>query len=264
MKILVCVKQVPDLEQIVVTEDVDGGAVLGEIRAFRMNRFDEFAVEEAVCIKASLPAVNVDALTVGPEEMLAAVKRAIGMGADRGIHIATADCETIGSVGVAKKVAGYAREKAYDLILTGSMSEDRLNGEVGPMVAGCLGLPCATQVIAMKFTEEPSALDIEREVEGGVRERLRLELPAVISVQSGINRPRYPSLSNLLRANRQPVETIADEGREKIADPVVCRGIVLPLSVREGRVLSGTAQEKARQFLTILKEKAFIRLSSSK
>jgi len=259
MQILVCVKQVPDPEQVAVGEGAEGGARVDPGAAFRMNRFDEFAVEEALRIKEALAAGRIDVLTVGPEAALDALKRAVGMGADRGVLIQTGEAAWRGPAAVACRVAAYAREKDYDLLLTGSLSEDGMSGQVGPMTAGFLGWPCATQVIALDALGAPGAVSVERELEGGARERLELGLPAVLSLQTGINRPRYPSLSNLLRAGRQPVEVVSDPGEDACPDPVLYLGAVLPPRSRAGAVLRGSPREKAEGLLRILREKAFIR-----
>ncbi len=258
MNLLVCVKQVPDLEQMAVHCGSDGVPVIGEPSEFRMNRFDEFAVEAAVQLKETLAEVHIDALSVGPEAALAVIKRAIGMGADQGGLLDTGDRADPGPYEVARRIARYAAPKRYDLILTGSWSEDGMNGQVGPMTAALLELPCATQVMALQLADDRRSVAVEREVEGGAREQLQLRLPALLAVQSGINRPRYPSLSNLLRANRQPVEIIPGDAGEKTIDPVVGLGLMQPPRHRSGRVLEGSLEEKAAAFLALLKEKAFI------
>jgi electron transfer flavoprotein beta subunit len=132
-------------------------------------------------------------------------------------------------------------------------------GQVGPMTAAHLDLPCASQVIQMQLSGDRSAVNVEREVEGGAREMLRLDLPALLALQPGINRPRYPSLSNLLRANRQKLETIDARSFGNPPEPVVCLGLALPVRKRSTHMLTGTAQDKAERFLSILREKAFIR-----
>jgi electron transfer flavoprotein beta subunit len=259
MNILVCVKQVPDLEQMTVTCGADGSAFLGEVTELRMNRFDEFAVEEALRLKETRGDVGIDVVSVGPEAALAVIKRAVGMGADQGVLLQTGDGADVGPAQVAERVAEYARKKRYDLIFTGSWSEDGMNGQVGPMTAALLDLPCATQVMALDLDEDCKGVSVEREVEAGARERLWLQLPALLTLQSGINRPRYPSLSNLLRANRQPVDRVAVDSDANGDDPVACLGIMRPPRTRAGRVLGGSLQEKAEAFLTLLREKAFIR-----
>ena len=259
MNILVCVKQVPDLEQMTVNYGSDGTLVVGEAAELRMNRFDEFAVEAAVQLKETFDGVHIDVVSVGPESAMMVIKRAIGMGADQGVLFDTGDGPEPGTAEVARRIASHARDRRYDLILTGSWSEDGMNGQVGPMTASLLNLPCATQVMALVLDADIERVAVEREVEAGTRERLELRLPALLALQSGINRPRYPSLSNLLRANRQPVDIIRASPDEMTIDPVVCLGLMQPPRTRAGRVLEGSLQEKAEAFLSLLREKALIR-----
>jgi electron transfer flavoprotein beta subunit len=259
MNILVCVKQVPDLEQMRIECPGEGEVLLGDAAEMRMNRFDEFAVEAAVQLKETLADVRIDVLSVGPEAALAAIKRAIGMGADRGVLLDTGSLTDPGPYTVAHRIARYAAPTHYDVILTGSWSEDGMNGQVGPMTAALLDLPCATQVMALQLADDRRRVSVEREIEGGARELLQLRLPALLALQSGINRPRYPSLSNLLRANRQPVDIIPEDAHVAVIDPVVCLGLMQPPRNRTGRVLEGGLQEKAEAFLALLREKAFIR-----
>jgi electron transfer flavoprotein beta subunit len=138
------------------------------------------------------------------------------------------------------------------------MSEDGMNGQAGPMLAAHMDLPYATQVIAITPISDPSELPIEREIEGGVRVMLAIQLPALLTLQPGINRPRYPSLSRLLRAHRQGVETIP---AETLGPPVAlmdCLGLMVPPRMRASQVLTGSAREKADRLAAILKEKALI------
>ena len=259
MNILVCIKEVPDLEQLRIEFGAAGEALVGDAAEMHMNRFDEFAVEAAVQLKESLTDVHIEALSVGPETALAVIKRAIGMGADQGVLLDTGDRTDCGPYAVACRIARFAAPKRYDLILTGSWSEDGMNGQVGPMTAALLDRPCATQVMALQLADDRRSVAVAREVEGGAREQLQMRLPALLAVQPGINRPRYPSLSNLLRANRQPVEIVPGDAKEKAIDPVVCLGLTQPPRHRAGRVLEGDLQEKAASFLALLREKAFIR-----
>lgn len=259
MNILVCIKQVPDLEQLPVDLQADGQIAVGAAPELRMNRFDEFAVEAALQLKEALAEIHIDVVSVGSEAVLAVIKRAIGMGVDQGILLDTGDRTDPGPTEVARHIARCAGRKHYDLILTGSWSEDGMNGQVGPMTAALLDRPCATQVMSLKLALDRKQVDVEREVEAGNRERLQLRLPALLALQSGINRPRYPSLSNLLRANRQAVETLVAEDDAADADPVACLGFMQPPRTRAGRLLEGSPQEKAETFLTLLREKAFIR-----
>ena len=268
MKILVCVKNVPDPDGLVFNAGGDGRASMGEAAGYRMNRYDEFAVEEALRIKEKTGMAAIDVLTVGPGRSKEVLRRAVGMGADRGIHLFAGMDGYVSPTVKAAWIADYAKGKNYDLILTGAMSEDMQNAQVAPMVAVFLGLPWATQVICVRlpsgqdgvFAPEETRLSIEREIEGGSREMLEITLPAVFAVQTGINEPRYPSLSNLLRANRQDVETLdmPSPGGEGCKAPDGMAGMVMPKKMRAGRRLEGTPLQKAEALAAILKQRALI------
>jgi len=258
MKILVCIKQVPESENPILINDGSDWIQTDEISEFKMNRLDEFAVEEAVLIKAAFSDTKIDALSVGPDRATEAVKRSIGMGADAGIHINTGSEGYHSSFEIAAWIAEYARGEPYDLILTGAMSEDNMQGQVGPMIAGQLSLPCATAVIFEKIASDRATIYVEREIEGGHRDTLELPLPAVLTIQSGINTPRYPSLSNLLRANKQELKSTKTADLVKLAARQNLVELVYPHKTRSGTVLNGTEAEKATQLIRILGERALL------
>lgn len=255
MKILVCIKAVYGVDAV---ENGIPGPDFTPDEPLKMNRFDEYAMEEALRIKAGIPGTTIDVVSLGPADALTVIRRAIGMGADNGIHILSDGNPLCSPDITAACIAAMARESGYDLIITGMMSEDLMQQQVGPMIAGMLGLPCATAVMREEPDPAGKTIDVERELEGGERELFRLTLPAVITVQSGINVPRYPSLSNMLRANRMEIETLAadtlqpGEARQAITE------LAEPKKTRAGRVLSGTLTEKADQLIEILRQSALI------
>ena len=258
MNILVCVKQVPDLERIVVKNDGQEMATLEISDSFAMNRFDEFAVEQAVSIRESMAGVHIDVITAGPERSVQVLKRAIGMGCSDGIHLMTATDADPGPETVAAWIAQFVRSGEYGLILCGVMSEDVMCGQVGPMAAALLDLPYATQVIGIKLSRDLADVSIEREIEGGARELVHLPLPALLALQPGINRPRYPSLSNMLRANRHDFNIIPAGTLEPVRTELDCIGLVTPPHARAAEVITGSALEKAGKMAALLKAKALI------
>jgi electron transfer flavoprotein beta subunit len=258
MKILVCVKQVPESDDIIQIDKKGNWIQADSFNEFKMNRLDEFAVEEAIRLKESFDDVTIDILSVGPERSADVIKRAIGMGADHGIHIKTDIDEYMSPSSVATGIAEYATNKSYGLILTGAMSEDHMNAQVGPMIAAHLDLPCATGTILIELSSDKKILCVEREIEGGIRDMLELKIPAVVTIQSGPNTPRYPSLSNLLRANKQQLEIIdAGSPPQTQAGETILR-LTYPVKSRGGEILTGSPQQKAKKLLKILREKAFI------
>ena len=250
MKILVCIKPVKESGK-----REDGSDFYSD--DIRMNRFDEYALEEALQIREAMGKTTVDALTLGPKHAEQVIKRTIGMGADRGIHLLTEDDLFPDPYSTAFLMAEYSKDKGYDLILTGVMSEDLMQGQVGPMLGEMLSMNCATAVIATWISSDFSTVYVEREIEGGAREGWELTLPALLTIQSGINKPRYPALSQMLRASRQKAEVIKGE---KLGSPLarqVVTNTAIPEKQRRGLTLQGSSHEKAEALMTIFREKAF-------
>jgi len=258
MKILVCAKHVPESDTTIDLKKDGSWIDMDSFNEFKMNRLDEFAVEEAVGFKERFADTIIDVISVGPARAADAVKRSIGMGADNGVHILNETEGYVSPLSISSWIAQYAKNNDYTLIFAGAMSEDGMNGQIGPMIAAHLSLPCATGVIFEKISSDKKTIYVEREIEGGKRDTLELRLPAVLTIQSGINTPRYPSLSNLLRANKQELEVI-EPGT--LSQPETCEEIArvaYPKKSRAGTVLEGTQQEKANALLHILREKALI------
>jgi len=258
MKILVCIKQVPEFEQIEINEGPDGEAVFEELTEYKMNRFDEYAVEAAIRIRENLGSTSVDVLTAGPERSAEAVKRAIGMGADNGIHIKADYAQACDAMETARAIAAIASKKSYDLILTGVMSEDMMQFQVGPMLAAYLDIPWASAVVRTEIDSEKSLIAVEQELEGGKKALIELDLPALITIQTGINIPRYPSLSNMLRANKTGVSEIAMDTLQTGKESFSVAGYAPPEKKRAGRVIDGTPEEKAKKLIHMLKQKSLL------
>jgi electron transfer flavoprotein beta subunit len=254
MKILVCVKQIPDPDAPVrITSD--GRWIETDGDAFVMNRFDGFALEEALQIREEIPDTRIDAVSVGPERAEAVLRRSLGMGADHGIHILSEIDGYLSPFATATWIAEYARYRHYDLILTGIMSGDDMNGLVGPLVAEMLQLPCATSVIFRRMMLHTSRIYVEREMEGGLRDALEINLPALLTLQSGINRPRYPTLSKMLRANKHSLDVIPSGSLVSPSIHLSVMQTTLPQKTRTGRILEGTPREKADLLLDILQNR---------
>ena len=258
MKILVCIKQVPDPE-IPVRVDDQGRVARpeGDLK-YWINHADEFAVEEAILIKDSGFGKTVDALTVGPGHAAQVLERAMGMGADNGIHILLEENDFLSPLKIASHIASYALNKDYDLILAGVMGEDHMQGQVGVMLAELLGFSCATSVIFEKIRNEGRSVYVEREIEGGLRAALELDLPAILTFLTGINKPRYPTLSNLLRAKKQKVLVVESHTLGAAKDREMVVRASYPGKSRAGLMLEGSGKEKAVRLLQILEKEALI------
>jgi electron transfer flavoprotein beta subunit len=261
LKILVCVKQILSHDGPIEIDPADPSRrslFAGNSPLFFLNRFDEFALEEALRVKDAFPATELHALTVGPPRAEAVLRRALGMGADHGVHLLTEEGRAPTPFQISSWIAARSDARSYDLILTGVMAEDDQEGLVGPLIAERLGLPCAASVVSFRFSSEQNRAEAEKEVEGGRREKWRLLLPAVLTIQSGINKPRYPSLSHVLRARKQILEIIDAADLPGDEPPQSLVRYVLPEKVRTGRVLTGTPEEKAGLLTRILSEKGLL------
>ena len=247
MKILICIKQINET---------------GE-----MNRFDAYALEEAIRIKQEFKdkhstSVFVDVVTVGPLENSNVIKRAYGLGVDRGYHIIAKESQYISSFETASKLAVVAKKNQYDLILTGIMSQDLMSGQTGPMLAEILDLPCVPGVIKTNMTPgiDNSSIEVEQEIENGLRYLLEIQLPAVLTIQAGINTPGYPTLSKMLAAGQKSIVTINDNDIcSKESEAIQARETYVAMDIvqktRKSQVLQGSISDKAKQLFDVLQQK---------
>ena len=259
MKILVCIKQVANPETALESDSDERWIRESDTTEFRLNRFDEYALEEAMLIKEAYPDVTIDAISVGPSRVSEAVKQALSKGAANGIHILHNEKGYCHANITAQLISGYAGQKSYDLILAGVMAEDDMLCQVGPMVASMLNLPCAVSVISEKLDVENHVVEVDCEMEGGMVEKAVLTLPAVLTIQSGINRPRYPSLSNILRANSQELTIIEADYPQKHLLKETLLSFKRPEKSMQTILFEGTAEEKAEKLLKIFHRKSLLK-----
>ncbi len=258
MKILVCVKQVADNESPV--EIASGGTAVrtdGPV-AFRMNRYDEYALEEAVLIRETFSDVAIDALSVGPYRYTSTLKKCLEKGAHNAVHILLDEEGYVPPGRTASLIAGYAAPFGYDLIFAGVMAEDDMQCQTGPLVAALLDIPCAVAVMEERLDRESGTIAVKCEMEGGMSERMLLPFPCLLTVQSGINRPRYPSLSNVFRAKEQPIVTIPAEDIAPAVPSERVIGLSCPERSTRGTIIEGTTEDKAVRLLSILHERALL------
>jgi len=253
MKILVCIKQVPDMaSRFKVNAE---GTWYDEIDlAFRMNEYDEYAAEQAVQLKeqqGNTPDITV--LSIGPDRVGEMIKKALAMGCDRGVHIQDKASFQKDPWQLASAIAGFSRDKNFDLIFFGMQSQDRGSAQVGPITAELLGIPCVTTVVGFAIAD--GIISAKRELEGGVKALVKLKPPAVITCQLGLNTPRYPTLPNIMKAKKKEILAvpIADLLTEK---ELTAPGTAYPPEKKgKGIVLEGDVNDMAGRLVGILKEK---------
>ena len=210
MKILVCLKQVPHQDARLDVR-ADGAWIQEDNIKFEINSYDTYALEEALRVKDK-GETEVVVASIGPERVTQALRTALGMGADRAVHVKDAAVDGSDALGVAKTLAAVAKAESPDLVLMGLMSDDGNAASVPPMLAQLLDLPSATGVMSVEY--QNGSVRVERELEGGALEVVDLPRPCVLAVQTGINQVRYASLKGIMAAKKKPIDvkTAADLG----------------------------------------------------
>lgn len=261
MKILVCLKQVLDRNQnIHITPDKLH--VQTEGKNFVENEFDRYAIEEALQLKEKHNGEVVLA-TIGPARALDALRKGLAMGADRAYHVQGEELTQLNAYPIAKILSKIAEKENFDLILTGLQSEDQSYAMTGPMLAELLQIPYTTTVVNVEYN--PPTLHVQRELEGGDIQELTLPTPALLTIQTGINTPRYPTLPNIMKAKRKPVQKPTLEelslNLEELQKLNMTQTLQLnyPPKNKSGTILQGSSDEIVEQLVKILKEevKAF-------
>jgi electron transfer flavoprotein beta subunit len=255
MKILVCIKQVPDMESK-FTIDSAGTWYARTDLAWRMNEYDEYAVEQAVRLKEQLKEADITVLSIGGDQVKETIKKALAMGCDRGAHIGEEAASGLEPYQIAGIIAEYARDKGFDLIFTGMQSQDRGSAQVGVLLAEMLGLPAVTTVV--DFVYDAGTVTVRRELEGGIKACVKVATPLLLTCQLGLNTPRYPTLPNIMKAKKKELLTIpAAELRQLAARQETVR-VFLPEKKGGGLVLEGDVKELADRVIKILKEKTAV------
>ena len=255
MKILVCIKQVPDMESKFKIAASGRWYDTADL-AWRMNEYDEYAVEQAVQLKEQVKEADLTVLCIGPERVKETMKKALAMGCDRGAHIADdnfADKEPFEIAGI---IAEYARDKQFDLIFTGMQSQDRGSAQVGVLVAEMLGLPSISTIV--HFSYAAGGIEPKRELEGGVKAVVKAKTPALVTCQLGLNSPRYPTLPNIMKAKKKELLSVPVADLLKVDSRQETAKMYFPEKKGGGLVLEGEVGQLADKLIQILKEKTAV------
>jgi electron transfer flavoprotein beta subunit len=252
MKIVVCIKQVPARDALLVI--AEGGWIRETDIGFEMNEPDSFALEEALRLKEKHTG-EVIAVSMGPERVKQTIKEALAKGADRGMHIVDDKVHTLDPLGAAKLLAAAIEREKPDLVLTGLQSDDHGFGQTGVLLADRLGLPHATLI--MQIGVEGDRLRVKRELEAGWFQWVELPLPAVLTIQSGINKVRYATLKGIMSAKKKEIATISRESLGVTHEPTQrIERIYVPTKTKKTEFLTGTPKEAAAKLLEKLKHEA--------
>jgi electron transfer flavoprotein beta subunit len=261
MKILVCIKQVPDLEskfKINAEEIWYNDADL----AWRMNEYDEYAVEQAVQLKEQVgDGAELTVLSIGSERVKEAIRKALAVGADRGVHVKDDGSYRKDPFQIASIIAQFAREKGFDLIFTGMQSQDRGSAQVGVFVAEMLGIPAVTTIVDFVFEHmagTTGSVTAKRELEGGLKSVVKAQTPALFTCQLGLNTPRYPTLPNIMKAKKKELLSVEVGELLTVGDLLETERMYFPEKQGSGLVLEGEVGDLADKLIKILKEKTSV------
>jgi electron transfer flavoprotein beta subunit len=251
VKTIVCIKQVPAKDAPLA---VAGNWIKESDIGFEMNEPDSFALEEALRLKEKHGG-EVIALSMGPERVKQTIKEALAKGADRGIHIADDNFAQLDPLGSARALAAAIQNEKVDLVLTGLQSDDHGFGQTGVLLAGLLNLPHAT--IIMQIEVADGKMRLKRELEAGWFQHIECPLPAVLSIQSGINKVRYATLKGIMAAKKKEITTITREslGAAGEATQKIER-IYVPTKTKQTEYLTGTPKEVAAKLVEKLRFEA--------
>jgi electron transfer flavoprotein beta subunit len=252
MKIVVCVKQVATLgDEVEFTDDERG--VDPDFFEYALNEWDSYATEEALRIREAAGDGEVVVVSVGDEVCEDGLRRCLAMGADRAIRIDGSDIPVGDPITTARALAQIVAREAPDLVLCGVQSSDAVQGATGTALAELLGLPRTAVVKKLDWSPGAPTATVHRELEGGLVDVVEVEVPAVLTIQTGINEPRYATLRAIKQAEQKEIEVVEPEGLEEPAARI--RRMFVPPKGEGAEMIGEDPAEIARRIKEIVEER---------
>jgi len=260
MEILVCVKRVPDSAENEISVGPGGSDIRREELVYSVNEWDNYAVEEAIQI-VEREGGNVTVVSIGDASAEEVVRREMAMGAAQGLLLTDAAFEGSDGLGTAKILAAATQKGQYDLILTGAQADDGA-AQVGGMLAALLDWPFASLVNKIEVKEDKS-LRIGREIEGGSQEISDIETPCVLSIQTGINEPRYVGIRGIRKVASVEIPVLDAGALGLTANDLGAKvkrvDYFVPQAGAGAEMLEGSTEELATKVVDLLKAKGGIK-----
>ncbi|MBV9073080.1 MAG: electron transfer flavoprotein subunit beta/FixA family protein [Acidobacteria bacterium] len=250
MKILVCMKQVPQKDAPLKLNE--SGAWIREDVSYEVNEPDAYALEEALRQKEKHSG-EVVAITTGPARAQQVLREALAKGADRAIHLEGSEFVALDSLNTAKAIATAIKDEKFDLIFTGLQSDDYGYAQTGVLLAEILGWPHATIIMSIDKTD--SGIRLKRELESGFFQHLEMPLPAVLTIQSGINKLRYATLIGIKQAKNKPLRKVTFAEVQSTVGPNLQKieKLYIPQKQKKTEMLEGSPSEVAKKLVEKLK-----------
>jgi electron transfer flavoprotein beta subunit len=250
MKIAVCIKHVPTRDWQPRLDEA-GTWVRESDATFEMNEPDAYALEESLRLKEKHGG-EVVVCSAGPARVAQVLREALARGADRAIHIQSDGFAGADAFVIATALAGAMQGEQFDLVLTGLQSDDQGFGQTGVILAEKLGLPHAT--IVMDVQAAPPTLRVKRELEGGWFQWVSMPLPAVLTIQSGINQLRYATLKGIMAAKKKDIRAVTPEAAP--AAKIKIASLYAPEKSRKTHLVEGAPAVAAKELVRLLREEA--------
>jgi electron transfer flavoprotein beta subunit len=250
MKILVCMKQVPQKDAPLKLNE--SGTWIREDVSYEVNEPDAYALEEALRQKEKHGG-EVVVITAGPARAQQVLREALAKGADRAIHLEDPAFVTLDAANIARAFAAAIKDEKFDLVFTGLQSDDFGFAQTGVILAELLGWPHAT--IIMQIEKADSGIKVKRELEAGFFQFVEMPLPAVLTIQSGINKLRYATLIGIKQAKNKPLRKVAlgEVQPSLLANQLSIQKLYVPQKTKKTEMLEGPPADIARKLTEKLK-----------
>ena len=250
MKTAVCIKQVVTREWQLRVNDQKTW-IRDADASFELNEPDAYALEEALRLKEKHGG-EVVVCCAGPARATQVIREALARGADRAIHVESDTFAAADAATVAEALAAAVRDEQFDLVLTGLQSDDQGFGQVGVVLAEKLGMPHAT--IIMDVQVQDGGLRVKRELEGGWFQWVALPMPALLTIQSGINQLRYATLKGIMAAKKKEIRKAAAAAASEPLQKIL--SLYVPEKAKQTQILGGSAADAAKQLVVKLRDEA--------
>lgn len=262
MEIVVCVKHVPDTTETEIAIRDDERAIEKRGLVFDINEADNYAIEEALLLKEEFGG-SITVLTVGPAEADETLRMCLAKGVDKAVRLTDERFEGSDSYATARILSEAIRDMDHDLVLTGVQADDDGCAQVGVTLAEMLGIRHAALVVSTEV--EDGKMKVHRELEGGLQEVLEIDLPALFTIQTGINEPRYASIFGIRKAMKKEIETLdlealglAEEAVGEAGSKTSLVKLFIPVVTTQATILEGSPEEVSSELVTIFKNEGVV------
>jgi len=252
MKIAVCIKQVVTREWQLRVNDQKTW-IRDHDASFELNEPDAYALEEGLRLREKHGG-EVVVCSAGPARATQVIREALARGADRAIHVESDSLATADAFTVADALAAAIRDENFDLVLTGLQSDDQGFGQVGVVLAERLGMPHATIIMEVEAAGSGQGLRVKRELEGGWFQWVSLPLPALLTIQSGINQLRYATLKGIMAAKKKEIRKVTPVGGAESVQRIA--SVYFPEKGKKTQMIAGSAADAAKDLVRRLRDEA--------